>query len=234
MESGELAAFEGAVRAVVPESPPVGLEASLVPRLAREASAASARHAGAPTEQLPVPSRRTARTRRPRLALAAQVAVAITLLPAVMAGLAFAGVALPEPAREAFERVGIELPNQAPADSSESDSDAKSGTNASRGGSQSAAEQSQSRGAGHQGSPDSRGERGADRGQGTSGGSTAAPTGLPDQSQGEGVPQHGEPAPIVPPGQSGTSPGQSGSAPGQSVAPETGPPGGEPPGQAKK
>ena len=168
--------------------------------------------------------------------------MAIALLPAVMAGLAFAGVALPEPAREAFERVGIELPNQAPADSSESDSDAKRGTDASRGGSQSAAGESQSRGAGHQSSGDSRNEHGADRGQGTSGGNPAAPTGLPDQSQGEGVPQHGEPAPIVPPGQggtaaagqSGTSPGQSGSAPGQSVAPETGPPGGEPPGQAKK
>jgi hypothetical protein len=51
--------------------------------------------------------------RRRRLALAARIAFAVALLPLLSAGLAVAGVTLPGPAQSAFERVGIELPNQA-------------------------------------------------------------------------------------------------------------------------
>jgi hypothetical protein len=42
------------------------------------------------------------------------------VLPLALAGLAFAGVSLPDPAQSAFDRVGISLPNQATSDSSTS------------------------------------------------------------------------------------------------------------------
>jgi hypothetical protein len=40
------------------------------------------------------------------------------MLPLTLAGLAFAGVSLPDPAQSAFDRVGISLPNQATSDTS--------------------------------------------------------------------------------------------------------------------
>jgi len=53
-------------------------------------------------------------TRRRRLGLG--LATAIACLPVLGVGLAFAGVALPGPAGSAFERLGVELPNQAGGD----------------------------------------------------------------------------------------------------------------------
>lgn len=95
----ELTAFAGTLRAaLVPARAPGA--ARIVPMLA-EAARASAAEAARP-----------ARPRR-RLALAARVAFAVALLPLLSAGLAVAGVNLPSPAQSAFERVGIELPNQA-------------------------------------------------------------------------------------------------------------------------
>ena len=47
-----------------------------------------------------------------RIRLAAVVAAAILALPIAFAGLALAGVRLPEPVDSAFETVGIDLPNQ--------------------------------------------------------------------------------------------------------------------------
>jgi len=47
--------------------------------------------------------------------LVARVGIAAALLPLLIAGLAFAGVTVPDPARSAFDSVGVELPNQ-PAD----------------------------------------------------------------------------------------------------------------------
>jgi hypothetical protein len=38
--------------------------------------------------------------------------IAVALIPLVLAGLAFAGVAVPQPARSVFHAVGITLPNQ--------------------------------------------------------------------------------------------------------------------------
>jgi hypothetical protein len=51
----------------------------------------------------------------PRLAAFARIAVALAAVPLLFAGLALAHVTLPEPARKAFEAVGVDLPNQ-PAD----------------------------------------------------------------------------------------------------------------------
>jgi hypothetical protein len=73
-----------------------------VPRLAEAA------RASASTPPVAV----TIRPRR-RRAIAARVAVVVASIPLLFAGLAFAGVSLPEPADSAFETIGVELPNQA-------------------------------------------------------------------------------------------------------------------------
>jgi hypothetical protein len=108
----ELTSFVVTLKGAVPVRPGAALEASLVPRLASRARAAGEGAASALTAEAPAAGARTARSWSPRLALAAKVAVAIALVPALVSGMAFAGVTLPEPAREAFESVGIELPNQ--------------------------------------------------------------------------------------------------------------------------
>src|SRR5262245_64150471 len=89
----ELAAFAAALQAAGPQVPGPRFEQALVARLAEQASAASTVHGDRPTEQLPGLSL-GGLGRRPRLALAAQVALAILLVPLVAAGLAVAGVTL--------------------------------------------------------------------------------------------------------------------------------------------
>jgi hypothetical protein len=94
---GELATFATSVRSSL--IAPVAPDPAFVARLAAEARAPA------------VAERPTAKPRRAfRLA---RVAVAVALLPLLMASLAVAGVKLPGPADEVFEKVGIELPNQA-------------------------------------------------------------------------------------------------------------------------
>ncbi|HEX5893844.1 MAG TPA: hypothetical protein VFY33_03365, partial [Solirubrobacterales bacterium] len=44
--------------------------------------------------------------------MVARVGIAVALLPLLLAGLAVAGVTVPDPARSAFETIGVELPNQ--------------------------------------------------------------------------------------------------------------------------
>jgi hypothetical protein len=110
-EMNEVALFQSALRAAVPVEPDPRLGADLVPRLARiarESSLGAGRVGGRTTA-------RRARRGRPRIALVARVGIAAALLPLLIAGLAFAGVTLPDPARSAFDSVGVELPNQ-PAD----------------------------------------------------------------------------------------------------------------------
>ena len=107
----EVALFENALRAAVPAQPDPRVGSELVRRLAATARAAT----------LEVETHTTRRTagvgrRRSRLALVTRVAVAVALIPLALAGLAFAGVNLPEPAREAFDKVGVNLPNQASDD----------------------------------------------------------------------------------------------------------------------
>lgn len=110
-ELDRMAAFVRALPALVREQPDDVLTAALLPRLA-----AAARSSAVEAEQAPTVARRPARSRR---MLVARIAVAVALLPALMAGLAFAGVTLPEPARDAFDRVGVDLPNQSAVDEDE-------------------------------------------------------------------------------------------------------------------
>ena len=105
-EFDKVATFMRALPEQVPETPPEGLERTLVPRLA-EAARTSTALAETPAPS-PIPERRP----RSRLALVARVAVAVALIPVLMAGLAVAGVKVPTPAQDAFEGVGVELPNQ--------------------------------------------------------------------------------------------------------------------------
>lgn len=103
----EVALFETALRAAVPTQPDRQLGADLVPRLAQIARSAS-------IEAEQGRGRRSSprRRRRPRLALAARVGIAVALIPLFLAGLAVAGVTVPDPARSAFETIGVEVPNQ--------------------------------------------------------------------------------------------------------------------------
>src|SRR5215217_5269756 len=107
----EVALFKNALRAAVPTQPDPVLGLDLVPRLAQVAR-------GATIEA------ETRATRRPvaigagrpragsRLALVARAGIAVAMIPLVLAGLAFAGVTVPAPARDAFDSLGITLPNQ--------------------------------------------------------------------------------------------------------------------------
>ena len=109
-ELAEVAGFARALRASASQNVPPA-SAALIARLAETARAS----AGTTQEHRPV---RPARPRR-RLALVARVAVAVATVPLLFAGLAFAGVNLPGPADEAFESVGVELPNQTADDDTE-------------------------------------------------------------------------------------------------------------------
>jgi hypothetical protein len=101
-EMNEFALFTTALRAAVPTQPDAMLGANLVPRLAEIARAST------------IEAETQAARRRPRsrLALVARVGIVVALIPLVLAGLAFAGVTVPAPARSAFDSVGITLPNQ--------------------------------------------------------------------------------------------------------------------------
>jgi hypothetical protein len=106
---GETAAFVRMARVALLEQPAPEVEADLVRRLAETAriSAASERRESGRSARPIIRSRRR---------LVAKLAVAAALVPASLAGLAFAGVTLPGPANSAFESVGVELPNQASDD----------------------------------------------------------------------------------------------------------------------
>jgi hypothetical protein len=106
-EMNEVALFETALRAAVPTQPDRQLGADLVPRLARIARSASIEAERARGRRSPPRPRR-----RPRLALVARVGIAVALSPLLLAGLAVAGVTVPDPARSALETIGVELPNQ--------------------------------------------------------------------------------------------------------------------------
>jgi hypothetical protein len=105
-EMNEVALFTDALRAAVPTRPDPGLGTVLVPRLAQVARAATLEAETRPR------GREAARRPRRRLALAARIAVVAAVIPFALAGLAFAGVTVPSPARDAFHSVGIKLPNQ--------------------------------------------------------------------------------------------------------------------------
>lgn len=99
-EMDQVALFESAVRAAVPTRPDPRIGPALVPRLAEAARLST------------VEAEAGARRASSRRGLVARVGIAVASVPLVLAGLAFAGVTMPSPARSAFDSVGITLPNQ--------------------------------------------------------------------------------------------------------------------------
>ena len=122
-EMNEAIVFTDALRAAVPTRPDPRLADTLVPRLAATARTATLEAETRQTQPL-APVRPASRTRS-RWALVARVAIAVALIPLLLAGLAVAGVTVPSPARSAFDSVGIDLPNQ-PRDKSDEGSGAPS------------------------------------------------------------------------------------------------------------
>jgi hypothetical protein len=104
----EIALFESALRAAVPVRPDLRVKETLVPRLAQLARAATLDAETQASRRVTAPGGGV----RSRRALVARVAIAVGLIPLIVAGLAFAGVTVPATARHAFESVGITLPNQ--------------------------------------------------------------------------------------------------------------------------
>jgi len=100
----EVAAFVRALNLAVPEATG-DPDPALITRLADAAGAS----ASAPA---PGPGHARTRTRRSPAGLIARVGIAAAMVPVLFAGLAVAGVTLPGPASDAFDRLGLELPNQ--------------------------------------------------------------------------------------------------------------------------
>jgi hypothetical protein len=107
----EVATFVRALEAAVPQDAGIP-DPALIGELARTAGAGDA--SGGSAVAGGSRGRRASRhgSRRGRLALVARLGVAAAMIPALFAGLAIAGVSLPAPALDAFDRLGLELPNQ--------------------------------------------------------------------------------------------------------------------------
>ena len=130
-EMQEVSLFTEALRVAVPAHPSRELTATLVPRLAATARSSTIEAETQTTRRAPVEA---ARRPRRRLALVARIAVAAAVIPLALAALAFAGVTVPGPARDAFHSVGIRLPNQ-PAERNPAPASPKSSApNAGQGG----------------------------------------------------------------------------------------------------
>lgn len=210
-EMREAALFTDALRAAVPNRPSQELTATIVPRLA-----ATARTATLEAETQPRRRGSTSPARRSRRVLIAKVAIAVALVPLLLAGLAVAGVTVPSPARDAFHSVGITLPNQP----------------SGHGGTPKTAPSKAQGTSGQEGGNDVSGAA-QEKPKGTGGNSTAAHEHARNQhekaqgkakghGQGKAVGLNGS----TPPGQAKKSPsGQPGAPPGQTRTP---------PGQAKK
>jgi hypothetical protein len=109
----EVALFQNALRAAVPSKPDPRLGADLVPRLAQIARESNlGAGAGTLTATTTATARRRQTRPRSRFSMVARGGIAVAAVPLVFAGLAFAGVTLPDPARNAFDSVGVTLPNQ--------------------------------------------------------------------------------------------------------------------------
>jgi hypothetical protein len=237
-EMRELASFVSELRASVPAVPSPDVSARLVPRLATVARAANDRAATDSTAVLtPVRGAGRGAEWRRRLALFARVAVAVALVPALLAGLAFAGLTLPEPAQEAFERLGIELPNQSPVDDGQAgDGETRGSDRATAAKDKTADEDADAAAAGPQhganhpkGAPGKAKAKGHHKGHGKP--DDTGPSGGISPGQGAEPPGQGG----VPPGNGGVPPGTPATPPSAgSGAPSTPPgQGGVPPGQAE-
>ena len=111
-EDRELNAFALATHAALVAVPDPALGRNLVPELAAAAAV------GHRDEVYDTTARPTGAPRRSRRGLVARIALAVALVPALFAGLAVAGVSVPQPADDAFNALGINLPNQEGSDES--------------------------------------------------------------------------------------------------------------------
>ena len=103
----EVAAFFGEVRATYMSNPDEAVTSRHLAAIAREAELVQLRRTPKPA------SRRRTMIRNRFLRPVATLGAATLAVVLGTAGLAVAGVNLPEPATTAFENVGISLPNQA-------------------------------------------------------------------------------------------------------------------------
>jgi hypothetical protein len=107
----DVSEFMNAMRAAVVAEPDPRIGAELVPRLAAAARAST----------IEAETRATRRSPRSKLGMLARVGIAVAAIPLLFAGLAVAGVTVPHVAQSAFDRVGIELPNQPSSSSGKGD-----------------------------------------------------------------------------------------------------------------
>ena len=105
----EIASFTRALQATLVREPDRAASKQMVGHLAEEARV-SAVIAAQRKQRHPTAPARTARGWSPRRVVA--VALAVAMLPLLTAGLAVAGVRLPAVAENAFQAVGVDLPNQ--------------------------------------------------------------------------------------------------------------------------
>lgn len=182
--------------------------------------------------------------------IARRAALGAVSIPLVASGLAVAGVDLPDPASDAFEAIGIELPNQSSNAQSDQRPAAAPVTPAPDDGS--STETTLPTPPGPPPAPAEPGEKGSPPPHAGTKGKPGHPGTPPPHANGQGKPTSppngshegvgapGTPPPhsngsngvgpaVIPPGQGGTPPGQSGEPPGQTGTPPGH--GGEPPGQ---
>ena len=121
----EIATFARSLQATLVREPDPVASEDMVRRLARGSARLGRDRVGARSAR-PAPSGRAGRGwSRRRLAA---VALAVAVLPLLTAGLAVAGVRLPAVAENAFEAVGVDLPNQGRSGSSDDPADADQGS----------------------------------------------------------------------------------------------------------
>lgn len=235
----ETARLLTALRVAVPATPDPALEAKMIPALASAARNATLESQRASTGVIAAPpttepARAPAWGWRRRVAI---VAAAVMLLPVLMASLAYAGVELPDPVDDAFEAVGVDLPNQASDRATDGRGDDKAkgdedgaGTDDAKAGSSAGGSDDAGAGMGNEGNatgqPGHAGQEAEAPGQGGTppgqGGEAPGTGEVPPAPEAPGPPP--EPAPpVTPPGQGEVPPGQGSVPPGQ---------GGAPPGQS--
>ena len=211
----ETVAFIRALPAVVPVAPDPALEDEMIPALAGAAHSAALEASREATSSLDA-VRAAAPHWRLRLAV---LGAAVALLPVLTAGLAYAGVELPDPVDEAFDAVGVDLPNQSEVDTTPAGADGEGKGKAAGGKDDSSSKDAA-------GTADQAPAPGGGEGSGDDGG----------HGNGHGKPEHAGPE-ATPPGHGGTPPGQGGVPPGNAGVPHGGGSGGStgppatPPGQ---
>jgi hypothetical protein len=198
----ETVAFVRALPATVPVLPDPALEAEIITALAgaaRSATLDASRVATATFEAAPA-----ATPPRWRLRVAA-LAATVAALPVLMAGLAYAGVNLPDVVDEAFEAAGVDLPHQGGGDRATAGSGDDDRTKAS--------DQKN----------DAAGTEDTDDAPAAGDGGESQDSGKPKGNQGNAKdkPEHAGPE-ATPPGHGGTPPGQGGVPPGNAGVPTGG------------